>query len=40
MRHHPFVAASIATLSVCLGVYVVLSIYAEHLQSVGLNPFG
>jgi hypothetical protein len=40
MRNHPFIAASIATVSVCLGIYVALAVYTEHLQSVGLNPFG
>jgi hypothetical protein len=39
MRNHPFVAASIATLSLCLGVYVALIVYAEHLQAIGVNPF-
>jgi hypothetical protein len=40
MRKHPLWVASIGTLSVGVGIYVALMIYAEHLQSIGLNLFG
>jgi hypothetical protein len=40
MHNDRIIVASATALSLCLSVYLALALYAEHLQSVGLNPFG
>lgn len=40
MRSHPLMVASMATVSICLSIYVAVTLYGAHFQSIGLNPFG